>query len=474
MTRTMAARGVWPIAALALLLAGALVPLAGVRAQSTVTVTPSVIPVSAPEIVNPMRGYYRWYGGEPIPQPRPSYDHYARYGWRQLEPSRGQYDFSALEQAMQAARAGGARFAFRVMAVNEFSSPVELPDYLKSEGGGRSCTYNGAPLWVPDWDSPAFLARARALMQALGARFNGDPRLGYYDLGIYGQWGEWHTANLCTPAASDATKRALVDMQLDAFPSSRVLMNSGASEVTAFVYALGRSPRVGVRVDSLCDPWFDQQFTQHPTKLAAMQDRWKTAPVVAEFFNPRPDDIGACQRQVAGWHIAAIGNGPISWSSYGPDQQSQMVALGKQSGYRFALVGLTYPAAAPSNSLIALDAQWRNDGAAPAYEPVDITFELQPQGQGTIAWRAVSRLDLQRLLPGETPQAVADQLYLPTGLAPGVYTLSLVLRDPAGYRPPLALAIEGGSAAGRYPLGDITILAGTEGPRVFVPIVRRG
>ncbi|GAB4215347.1 MAG: DUF4832 domain-containing protein [Roseiflexaceae bacterium] len=473
MTKTLAARAAWPIAALALLLAVALTPLLDAQAQTNITITPTVIPLSAPEIVNPMRGYYRWYGSEPIPQPRPSYDHYVRYGWRQLEPSRGQYDFSALEQAMQAAKASGARFSFRVMAVNEYSSPIEVPSYLQKEAGGRYCSFNGTSMWVPTWDNPAFIERARALMQALGGRFNGDPRLGYYDMGIYGHWGEWHTSTLCTPPASDATKRALVEMQIDAFPNSRILMNSGASEVMAFVYALGRSPRIGVRVDSLCNPWFDEQFYQDGEKLAAMKDRWKTAPMVAEFFNPRPDDISLCQRQVQNWHVAAIGNGPINWTSYNADQQSQMVTLGKLTGYRFALTSLTYPAAAPSNSQITLSAQWRNNGVTPAYEPFDVTFELQPKGQSMIAWRAVSQLDLQQLLPSTTPQAVVDQAYLPTGLAPGVYTLSVVVRDSTGYRPPLALAIQGGSASGRYTLGDITIQPGTPGLQVFLPTMRR-
>lgn len=29
-------------------------------------------------------------------------------------------------------------------------------------------------------------------MQALGQRFNGDPRLAYVDVGGYGNWGEGH------------------------------------------------------------------------------------------------------------------------------------------------------------------------------------------------------------------------------------------------------------------------------------------
>lgn len=438
-----------------------------------ITVTPIPIALSAPEIVNPMRGFYRWYGSEPIPQPHPSHDHYARYGWRQLEPSRGQYDFSAIEQALRAAKSAGAKFAFRVMSVNEFSSPVEVPDYLKQEAGGTYCTYNGRPLWVPNWDSPRFLERARALVSALGARFDGDMRLGYYDIGIYGHWGEWHTGGLCTPAASTATKRALVDMQVAAFPNKRILMNSGTKEVDAFVYALGKSPRIGIRTDSLCDPWFDQQFTTSPEKLAAMQERWKTAPMVTEFFSANPSDPSLCNQQVKRWHIAAVANGNIRWDSYSADQQSQILQIGKDSGYRFVLLSLTYPADVTTGTVFEIASQWSNVGVTPAYEPYLVRFELRRQGQASAVWAGASQLDLERLLPTTQPQTVTDRLIIPGIVAAGQYSLSLVVRDRLGYRAPLALAITGADSDGSYPLGALTVGAGPPGLDVFAPLIAR-
>jgi hypothetical protein len=459
------------IVALASSAAGASVVQTG---GTTITVTPTAIPIAGTEIVNPMRGFYRWYGGEPIPQPRPAYDHYARFGWRQLEPTRGQYDFSAIEQALGAAQSASAKFAFRVMSVNEFTSPVEIPAYLKQEVGGAYCTYNGSQVWVPAWDSPAFLARAQALMSALGARFNGDPRLGYYDMGIYGHWGEWHTEGLCTPAASPATKRALVDMQVAAFPNTRILMNSGGKEVDAFVYALSKSPSIGVRVDSLCSPWFGDQFTISSAKLAAMQDRWKTAPVVTEFYIWNPSDTALCDQQVGTWHIAAIANGSIgNWSSYSADQQAQLLLAGKHSGYRFVLNSLTYPAEVTNNSFLAISSQWSNVGITPAYEPFTVLFELRLKGQTELVWSGRSSLDLEHFLPTTQPQTTTDQLYLPDRLPPGQYTLSLVVCDLTGYRAPLSLAIAGADANGRYSLGDLTLTAGPPGYDEFLPLVLR-
>ena len=465
----------WLLLLLIVVLAASAAPISIAQTGgATITVTPTEISLADVEIVNPMRGLYRWYGGEPIPQPHPAYDQYARFGWRQLEPSRDQYDFSAIEQALQEAKNAGAKFAFRIMSVNEFTSPVEVPEYLKREAGGTYCTYYGAKVWVPAWDSPQFLARAQALMSALSARFNGDPRLGYYDMGIYGHWGEWHTDGLCTPPASTATKRALVDIQVAAFSNSRILMNSGGKEVDAFVYALGKSPRIGVRVDSLCSPWFDTQFTESPEKLAAMQDRWKTAPIVTEFYTWHPSDIALCDQQVRAWHIAAIANGNIgNWGSYSAEQQSQILLMGKHTGYRFVLNSLTYPATAMNNGLLTISSQWSNVGITPAYERFAVAFELRPKGQNTVLWSGQSRLDLERFLPTTEPLSINDQLYLPDRLPPGQYVLSLVVPDMDWYYSPLSLAITGADANGRYALGEITITPGPPGYDLFLPMAQR-
>ncbi|MFP4437207.1 MAG: DUF4832 domain-containing protein [Chloroflexaceae bacterium] len=454
-----------------LLLLGVGVPLT-VQCGTTpqVTVTPTPIDPTAAEIVNPMRGFYRWYEGEPIPQPRPAYDHYIRYNWRELEPARGEYDFSAIVEALERAEATGAKFAFRVMGVDEFNSPVEVPDYLMQAAGGAYCDYYGQSVWVPDWNSPQFLERAEALVTALGERFNGDPRLGYYDMGIYGHWGEWHTLTLCTPPATTATKHALVDMQLKAFYDTRILMNSGTDEVDAFVYALEKSPRIGIRTDSMCDPWFDNQFTDSPAKLALIQERWKTAPIVTEFMHWNPSDPELCLEQVRRWHVAAVANGSVStWDSYTPEQQAQVIQIGKDAGYRFVLEQLTYPTEVAAGSAFEITSHWSNVGITPTYERFVVTFELRPQGQANVAWLGSSHLDLEQLLPTTEPISITDQLRLSYRLKPGVYDLSLVVRDPSGYRAPLNLAITGRTDTGRYPLGTLTVQPGPPWFDLFLP-----
>jgi hypothetical protein len=250
-------------------------------------------------------------------------------------------------------------------------------------------------------------------------------------------------------------------------------MNSGGKEVDAFIYALNMSPRIGVRVDSLCSPWFDTQFTESSEKLAMMQERWKTAPIITEFYTWNPSNIALCDQQVSTWHIAATANGSIgNWNSYTADQQAQILTMGKHTGYRFVLTSLSYPAEVMNNTLLPISSQWLNVGNSPAYEPFAITFELQPKDQTTVLWVGLSQRNLEDLLPTTEPQTSDEQFYLSGRIPPGQYTLSLVVRDPTGYRPPLSLAITGGDASGRYLLGDLTITPGPPGYDVFLPLVQ--
>lgn len=464
--------------AAALLLGATLGSSAAAGAGPLVTFTPTPIPWSAADLVNPLRGYYRWYDAEPIPQARASYDHYIRFGWRQLEPTRGVYDFSAIEERMANAWGQQATFSFRVMAINEFTSPVEVPDYLVQEAGGTYCTYEGRQVWVPNWNSPAFLERTRALMNALGARFNGDQRLGYYDMGIYGHWGEWHVNGLCAAPGTDQTKRAIVDAQYGAFSRSRILMNSGAQEIDAFLYALNKSPRVGVRVDALCSPWFDSQFNSSPAKLAAVQQRWKTAPIVTEFYGSGMTDFSQCEDQVKRWHVASVANAQINaWSTYSGTQQSQIISTGKASGYRFLLNNVTFPSTIQTGVSFAITANWTNLGVTPAYTAHTAWFELRPRGQASLAAGRNSLLNLQTLLPASQPLAVADRFILGSRTLPpsagNQYDLSLVVLEDAGHRLPMSLAISGATGAGRYPLGTVTIERTANGRSLFLPLLGR-
>jgi hypothetical protein len=449
--------------------------------ETQTVITPKEIPLSAAELPGPTRGFFDWYGAG-VRVPGLQYpEFYKRYMWDELETSRGVYDFSVIKADIAAAKAKRQKFAFRIMAVNSFhDDEVGVPSYLTSEVPGSYCGYEPDytktsgeldRVWVPNWNSSAFLNRAKALVDALGREFDGDAEIAYYDMGIYGHWGEWHTypfTNCATAGeASDATKHRIIDMQLAAFPTSRIIMNSGAGNSDAFSYALGKSPRIGIRIDSFNWPWFDQQIEDNPSKKALVESRWKTAPIIVEFggsFGQNDSkDFSLAINQVKRWRVASVANGnSYTWDTLTQTQKNNFQMVGKLAGYRFVPKQFRYPGVVSRGSAFHLVSTWSNKGVTPLYERFVVRYELRPKGQNTVVWRGNSSLNLQTLLPTtvngvDTPKKVTDAFVLPQTLSPNIYTLSLVVLDPTGYRDRLNLAIEGRNTSGRYLVGDLTL-----------------
>ena len=143
-----------------------------------------------PALANPLSGFYDWYGRATVPVSPPATDHYFRLSWADLEPTDGRFDFAAIDRALAAASPGG-RIAFGVMALNTCCSshrgldvPADLPGklakgfWVKADPGHPGLTR----AYVPDWNDPIFIARFTRLFRALGARYDGDPRIAWIDL----------------------------------------------------------------------------------------------------------------------------------------------------------------------------------------------------------------------------------------------------------------------------------------------------
>lgn len=454
------------------------------RVDSGQAIRPRAIPITSPEIVNPLRGLYRWMGSElvpsPNPLPRPSFDSYERYEWRSLEPKLNQYDFTVIENDLQRAAREGRKHAFRVRVLVS-GEAISVPDYMRPlMERGWSNTFDGdsTSTYIPDWNDPDFLQRVERLIKALGERYDKDPRVGYIDIGIFGIWGEWHTHQLDYPSATGAqtmtkaNRQKLIDFHIAAFPNKRLLMMSDDEQ--SLLYALKQSPRIGWRRDSLGDDHFDKP-SKDANLWAIARDRWKTAPVVTELINPRghsdPESYALARDQVMRYHVSMISNGnAIKWSALSAQGRQMLIEAAKQSGYRYRPQDIYFPSTLKPAATFTIASTWLNEGVAPAYEPWAIVWQLR-SSSGAIAWQEESSLDLQLLLPTTSSSNTAgtpanerlsafkheDQITLPTNLAPGTYQLHLLVRDPQGYRAPMSLAIQGQQSDGSYAFKTITI-----------------
>ena len=311
-----------------------------VRKRKTVVLRSRAIPMSAPEIPNPMRGQYEWLGSSTVPAGFPTTDVYYRdqVAWKLIEPTPGVYDFSSFDQGIARARELGGRFGFRVMAWCPGCWLDATPDWLPRQPGTD----------IPAWDDEQFLAAWERLMTELGKRYAAEPALGWVDVGGYGAWGEWHNANQGAEISVDNAVR-LMQAVLTAFPKQHVIVNAMVPKYVAAATAL--SPRIGLRVDCLGEY---NMFSLLPTS-PILQERWKTAPVLSEWCLTAGTSTTRGADQVRQFHISQVGspNDVVrQWVTDDPAAAAGFVDAAKSSGYRYAArLGAGAPQAAPSRCL---------------------------------------------------------------------------------------------------------------------------
>ena len=187
-----------------------------------------------------------------LPSWIPSTVHYARWGWRELEPEQGKIAYDFLDGVLKETRESGQKLAFRVMCCSPDKGRPYHPDWLK-EIGGRILVadHDGvAPLPIPDMDDPIILDAHLDFIKRLGERYDGHPDIDHVDLGSIGWWGEWHLSgskNCKLPTLENRMK--VVDAYLAAFKKTPLVMLINGEECTAYATQHG----TGWRADSMGD-----------------------------------------------------------------------------------------------------------------------------------------------------------------------------------------------------------------------------
>jgi hypothetical protein len=476
------------ILCLLLLVPGIIVSGPYAEAHSGVRFTPLPVPLTAREIDNPLRGQYIWLADPSDPAGWPVKDSYDRYNWRTLEPSRGVYDFSAIDRALAMAKARGGRYGFRVMPVCT-GCGVGLPDYIAGDPSSWTVRANGADVVVPDWNSDFYLSRWTALNKALGDRYGNDPRLGFVDIGGYGNWGEWHnwpyTSAYPGPLGQSQVTldgaKAIINAVVDHFPSKLVLAQPGDSrfdashsgdpvrDVNSYIlqYALGKSLRVGLRDDCLGG---DVVMQNAQKALLAAQilgpidplDRWKTAPFVTEWCGNIVPGAKATftggDQQVSQYHVSMLSSGNYHqpWNDFDASQQAAFIHANKVAGYRYVLNSVTLSGTITRNSSFSVTSSWRNANVAPTYDAWRVKYQLRDPLSHAVVFEALSGLDLKKVLPATTATIVADTFNVGP-LARGEYDLVVSVVDPGGNLAPMNLAIQGRLDDGSYELGRLRV-----------------
>jgi hypothetical protein len=183
-------------------------------------------------------------------------------------------------------------------------------------------------------------------------------------------------------------------------------------------------------------------------------ERWKTAPVIGEWWNQSNATVANAKQTEEEQHVAMIGSGnnPSQIWKTNPAMYEEVL---KRSGFRDQLDRVEVAPLFAGQAAV-VTSTWENVNVAPTYDPWEVKYELRSGER--VVWSATSGFDLRRLLPtGGKPIKATDTLVLPLDLPHGTYTLAVRVADPTGTLAPMRLADYGRTADGAYPLGPVTV-----------------
>jgi len=324
---------------------------------------------------NPLKGWCPYADAGTIRQPYSMV--FLSTSWKALEPARGVYAFDQWERReWSAPAAAGRHVVFRVY-VDYPSKPSGLPDWLAKLGVKQTRYEDHGGGLATDFDDPRVVEGLERLIAALGRRYDGDPRVGFVQLGLLGFWGEWHTFPRVELHAKPATRRRVVDAYRRAFPR-KLLMARYADAVT------GAAGELGYHDDMFpadTDNGLDWSFLAG-LRREGRSENWRRAAVGGEL-----EPFRAAHWLGDGWAttLSAVEKGHFSWiGPYGPalDRSTDPAfrknseALVRRLGYQFRLDEVRVNAPPAPGQELQVSIQGTNEGVAPfSYDwPVEIAL----------------------------------------------------------------------------------------------------
>ncbi len=114
--------------------------------------------------------------------------------WKDFEPTNDNFNYDYVEEIIDRPGSSGRHLILRLYTdwygENEISDGG--PEWLYNEiGVERLRSKNGK--YLTNFNNEKYLSQAKEVIKALSNRYDSDPRIYAFQLGIIGYWGEWHT-----------------------------------------------------------------------------------------------------------------------------------------------------------------------------------------------------------------------------------------------------------------------------------------
>ncbi len=363
------------------------------------------------------------------------------------------FTWEQLDASLDAIAGRGRHAVFRVF-LDYPKKDSGVPDFLRHGPDGipgtaddlvmRSYDEHGnrGVSLSPDYTNPHLRTALRRFIAAFGARYDGDPRIGFIQHGLLGFWGEWHTYPHGDWFPPLAIQEEILAAYERAFDRTRLLVRVPKA-------ASYRNYAIGYHDDSFAFSTLAPPAWHFSGRLAAFgeSERWRTQPIAGEVrpenqpgmwedpaVVPDGQDFERCVTAIRpSWMLAhrAFSRQLSPAARERAEHQSRML------GYEFHVSEATIDVAA-DNRAVRVSATLRNTGVAPFYYDWPIEIAVLDAGK-KIVHTASTDWSLSGLLPGDPDRRW--QHTIPGGtLGAGQHTLIARVANPLEGGLPLRFA----------------------------------
>lgn len=384
------------------------------------------------------------------------------------------YDWRILDRFLDAVAARGHQAIFRFYA--EYPGKKNsLPEFLFSDGGlkllrsERKSTPPRPPVEIetPDYKNAALRQMLTQFVKALGARYDGDPRIGFITAGLLGHWGEWHNSPLDDQFADKDLQTSVMNAYAESFLVTPILLRYPAGE-NDMRYASNAARAFGYHDDSFAWGTLGKASWHFMTRMQAAGPaalaKWQTQPVGGEIrpeawgivFDASPADarIENFRNCVDATHATWLMDSGMFKAGNPAARRERAIEEVRHMGYEFQV---SRTALDMQEKLLDVRLEIANRGVAPFYYAWPLELRLLDTKGKIMRTQRIETGSLKDIQPGAT--ALRTQTIDLADLRTGQYRVLLRAANPLPQGLPLrfANATRDQDAAGWLTLGSFAL-----------------
>jgi hypothetical protein len=366
-----------------------------------------------------------------------------------------EFDWRPLEEMLEEVCGRGHQAIFRIY-LEYPGKDGGIPEFLIAEGLKiTTWEYDGSGgkrVSTPDYANPHLRRSLRHFIAALGAKYDGDPRIGFITVGLLGVWGEWHNHPRAELFADKAVQAEVMDAYEAAFQATPLLLRYPAGDSDAR-FAKNCDRGFGYHDDSFA--WAtlatgkpeDQWFYQPALRLAgpAAEAKWQIRAIGGEIrpeawgqvfdeqaADPRIQNFRQC---VAATHVTWLLDSGMFGNEPNPTRVLRAEEEVRRMGYEFHATSVAVSGPQSGKRMVVMTIE--NRGVAPIYHPWKAEWGLLADGKVLKIFPGDQALT--GLLPGGEPLEWKQSLEL-GGIRSGTATVAVRVPNPLKQGKPIRFA----------------------------------